>query len=260
MSVDCRVSEGVAHLTLQRPEKLNALTDGMWDQLAEHVERCREDEAVRAVLLTGAGRAFCAGADISGEGRSWPRSPGLGGTLELMDRYNAVIAQLYHLPKPVVAGVQGAVVGIAWTLALCCDWLLVTESTVFRPAFLNLAKVPEGGFQYLLTRLVGELKARDIVYRSTPVPGGEAVELGLATRLVADAELRDEAFELARQAAAGPPLSFALTKRLFRADPDSFDAFVARERQAIAIAAHTEDAVEAMAAFKEKRPPKFTGR
>ena len=260
MSVDCSISEGVATLLFNRPEKLNALTDVMWDQLAEHLERCHSDEGVRAVLLAGAGRAFSAGADVSGEGRSWERKPGPVGSLELMDAYDAVIRSLYRLGKPTIAAVQGPAIGIGWTLALCCDWLLVSEEARFRPAFLNLAKVPEGGFVYLVTRLVGELKARDLVYRSAFVSGAEAFELGLASRLVGKEELMDEARALAREAAAAPPLSFALTKQLFQTQAGSFESFLEQERGAIALAANTEDAVEGITAFREKRPARFTGR
>jgi 2-(1,2-epoxy-1,2-dihydrophenyl)acetyl-CoA isomerase len=259
VSVECSVAEGVATILLNRPEKLNALTVEMWDQLAGHLDRCERDEELRAVILAGAGRGFCAGADISGQGGK-PRKGGLAGALEAMRGYDAVIRRLYHLQKPLIAAVQGPAVGIAWTMALCCDWILVTESAKFRPAFLNLAKVPEGGMVFLMSRLVGQLKARDIVYRARFVSGAEAVDLGLATRLVSENELMEEAATLAREVAAGPPLAFALTKRLFNADSGSFDAFLDQELNAIAIAANTEDAAEGMAAFRDKRPPRFTGR
>jgi len=156
--------------------------------------------------------------------------------------------------------VRGPAVGIAWTMVLSCDWVLVTESAKFRPAFLNLAKVPEGGIIYLMSRLIGQLKARDIIYRARFVSGAEATELGLATRLVPEDALLDEALALARELAAGPPLILALTKRLFNADVAGFDAFVDQELNAIAIGANTEDAVEGRAAFIQKRPAQYTGR
>ena len=258
MSVEFTLSDGVATILLNRPDKLNAITDAMWDQLGEYFDRCAIDDAVRAVILTGAGRGFCAGADISGEGRK-PRKPGLVGALDAMDEYNGVIRRLYDLEKPVVAALRGPVVGIALTMALCCDWLLVSETVKFRPAFLNLAKVPEGGIMHLMVRMIGELRTRDIIYRARFVEAQEAVEIGLANRLVDDAALIVEANALAAELALAPPTAFALTKRLFRMPPTSFDEFVAAERNAIALAANLDDAREAMAAFREKRPPKYTG-
>ncbi|MBW8753723.1 MAG: enoyl-CoA hydratase/isomerase family protein [Sphingomonadales bacterium] len=258
MSVEFTLADGVATILLNRPEKLNAITDAMWDQLAVHFDRCAADEAVRAVILTGAGRGFCAGADISGDGRK-PRKGGLVGALDAMGDYNAVIGRLYHLDKPVIAAMRGPVVGIALTLALCCDWILVTETAKLRPVFLHLAKVPEGGIIHLMTRMIGELKTRDLIYRSRLLSGEEAVAIGLASRLVEDAGLMDEAGKLAAELAAGPPTAFALTKRLFRMPPTGFDQFVEAERTAIALAANLDDAREGMAAFREKRAAKYTG-
>jgi 2-(1,2-epoxy-1,2-dihydrophenyl)acetyl-CoA isomerase len=258
VAVDFTLTDGVATVLLNRPDKLNAITDAMWDQLAAHFDRCAADPAVRAVILTGAGRGFCAGADISGDGRK-PRKTGIAGALDAMGDYNAVIRRLYHLDKPVIAALRGPVVGIALTMALCCDWILVSETTKLRPAFLNLAKVPEGGIIHLMTRMIGELKTRDIIYRARFVTAGEAVEIGLANRLVADDALLEEVTALAAELAAGPPTAFALTKRLFRMPPTGFDQFVDAERNAIAIVANLDDAREGMAAFREKRSANYTG-
>lgn len=258
MSVDFSLSEGVATILLNRPDKLNAITDAMWSQLATHLDRCAGDPDVRAVILTGAGRGFCAGADISGEGKK-QRKGGLVGALDAMGDYNAVVGRLYHLEKPVIAALRGPVVGIAFTMALCCDWILVSETAKLRPVFLNLAKVPEAGIVHLMVRMIGELKTRDIIYRSRMLSAQEAVAIGLANRLVADEALIDEASALASELAAGPPTAFALTKRLFHMTHTSFDHFVDAEKTAIALAANLEDAREGMAAFREKRPAKFTG-
>jgi 2-(1,2-epoxy-1,2-dihydrophenyl)acetyl-CoA isomerase len=232
----------------------------MWPRLIEHLDRCQRDEAIRAVILTGAGRGFCAGADLGAAGNKESDAPSLRGSLKAMALYDEVVAKLYSLNKPVVAAVRGPAIGIAWTMALCCDWILVTDSTQFRPAFLNLAKVPEGGFQYLLARQIGQLKARDIVYRARFVSGSEAVSLGLANRLVSEDALLDEAMTLACEAAANAPMIFALTKRLFNADAASFEQFLEMELNAIAIGSNSDDAVEGIKAFKEKRTPRFVGR
>jgi 2-(1,2-epoxy-1,2-dihydrophenyl)acetyl-CoA isomerase len=248
----------VATILFNRPGKLNAFTDEMWDQLAAHLDRCVNDDQVRAVILTGAGRAFCAGADMSARERIWQRKPGAAGTIEIMRRYNDVIRQLYYLPKPAIAAVRGGAVGIAWTMAMCCDWVLAAESARFHPPFAKLAKVPEAGFGFLLTRIVGELKARDIVYRSTPIDAAEAAQLGLVSRLVSDATLMEDALALAREAAHSAPITFALTKRLFNGSGE-FERYLDQELNAIAIAANTDDAIEGTAAFREKRTPRYMG-
>lgn len=259
VSVDFSVSDGVATILLNRPDKLNAITYPMWAQLGEAFDRCQNDDAIRAVILTGAGRGFCAGADISGEGRKANAKAGLVGALEMMTEINGVIRRLHDLRKPTIAAVRGPAVGIAWTMALCCDWLLTTESAKFRPAFMNLAKVPEGGITFLMRRLIGDFKARDILYRAKIVSGAEAVQLGLATQLVAEEALNGEALTLARELAGGPPLAFALTKRLFNGGASTFDQYVDAELNAIVLAANVADATEGMAAFREKRPATYTG-
>jgi 2-(1,2-epoxy-1,2-dihydrophenyl)acetyl-CoA isomerase len=260
MSIELHLSGDVATILLNRPEKLNALTAEMWQQFIECLDRCKRDPAIRSIILTGSGRGFCAGADLSAAGSKDSPGPSLSRSLTLMEGYNEAIQKLYRLDKPVIAAVRGPAIGIAWTFVLCCDWVLVTDSTLFRPAFLNLAKVPEGGFQYLLARQIGQLKARDIVYRARFVSGSEAVELGLANRLVAEEALLDEANTLAREAANNAPIIFSLTKQLFNSDPTSFEQFLQMELNAIAIGSNSEDALEGMAAFKDKRAPRYVGR
>lgn len=259
MSIDLSVSDNVATILFNRPDKLNALTDTMWLQLNDHLERCEKDDAIRSVLIAGAGRGFCAGADISGEGKVIERKPGIAGTVQMSEIYFSIVRRLYHLPKPTIAAVQGAAVGVAWTMALTCDFLLAAESAKFRPGFLNLAKVPEGGFQFLVARAIGEFKARELTYRSRFLTGAEAAEMGLATRLVPDADLMDEARALATEAAGFAPTAFRFTKQLFNRNSGDYDAFLEAEINAICIAANLADAKEGMQAFVEKRPAKFTG-
>lgn len=259
MSADLSISGNVATILLNRPDKLNALTDTMWLQLAEHLDRCEEDDDIRAIVLAGAGRGFCAGADISGEGKVIARKQGIAGPLQMMEFYGSVVRKLYHMPKPVISAVQGAAVGIAWTMILCSDWILAAEGAKFRSAFMNLAKVPEGGFQFLVARQIGQLKARDLIYRTKPLSGAEAVELGLATKLVSDEALMEEAQALAVEAAGLAPVAFKLTKRLFNENSGDFDAFLRKELQSIVITASMDDAVEGMKAFREKRPAAYTG-
>ncbi|MDG2002440.1 MAG: enoyl-CoA hydratase-related protein [Novosphingobium sp.] len=259
MSIDISVSERVATILLNRPDKLNALTDTMWMQLRDHLDRCEQDDEIRSVIITGAGRGFCAGADISGEGKVIERKPGIAGITQMTDFYFSIVRRIYHMPKPTVAAVKGAAVGISWTMALCCDFVLAGESAKFRPGFMNLGKVPEGGFQFLLSRLVGEFKARELTYRSQFVTGPAAAEMGLVTRCVADDELIDEANTLAAEAAGFAPAAFKYAKRLFNSNSGDYDAFLAEEAKAIAITATMSDAKEGMMAFVEKRAANFTG-
>jgi 2-(1,2-epoxy-1,2-dihydrophenyl)acetyl-CoA isomerase len=156
--------------------------------------------------------------------------------------------------------VQGAAVGIAWTMALACDFLLAAESARFRPGFLNLAKVPEGGFQFLVARAIGEFRARELTYRSRFLTGAEATGMGLATRLVEDDALMEEAHALAAEAAGFAPTAFRFTKQLFNRNSGDYDAFLEAEINAICVAANMEDAKEGMKAFVEKRPAKYTGQ
>jgi 2-(1,2-epoxy-1,2-dihydrophenyl)acetyl-CoA isomerase len=259
VTVELSICQGVASIRFNRPEKLNSLTDRMWLQLRDHLALCRDDNAVRAVVLSGEGRGFSAGADIGGGERVIERKPGIAGIAQMMEFYGSIVRELYHLPKPTIAAVHGPAVGIAWTLALCCDWLLAAEDASFRPAFMGLAKVPEGGFQFLAARQIGDFKARDLIYRSTPLSGIEAARLGLAIRAVSSDALPGEAQALAAQAAALAPLSFKLTKQLFNARSGDFDGFLENELRAITIAASTSDAREGMAAFVEKRSASYSG-
>lgn len=259
MSIDLTVSDNVATILLNRPDKLNALTDTMWLQLRDHLERCESDDAIRAVLIAGAGRGFCAGADISGKSKVIERQPGIAGTVQMCEFYFSIVRRIYHMPKPTIAAVQGAAVGISWTMALACDFLLAAESAKFRPGFLNLAKVPEAGFQFLVARQIGEFRARELTYRSRFLTGAEAAQMGLATRLVADSDLSDEARALASEAAGFAPSAFKFTKQLFNRNSGDYDAFLEAEMNAISVAANMSDAKEGMKAFVEKRPAKFTG-
>jgi 2-(1,2-epoxy-1,2-dihydrophenyl)acetyl-CoA isomerase len=249
----------IATITLNRPDKLNAWTRTMEEEVRQTLREAAEDDEVRVIVITGAGRGFCAGADISGEGKVIERKPGIAGIQQMMEFYGAIVRRIYHMPKPTIAAIHGPAVGIAWTIALCCDWLLTVPGAKFRPAFMNLAKVPEAGFQFLVARQIGAFKARDLVFRSKFTTGTEAYELGLASRLIDEDILMEEAASLAQEAAALAPAAFKSAKQLFNETSGDYDAFVARELAAITIAASMGDAKEGMAAFVEKRPANFTG-
>lgn len=259
MDVELTLNGGVATLCLNRPEKLNALTPEMLRLVLEHLDHIEQDSEIRAVIFTGAGRAFCAGADIKGNGAAPPQMS-VSHARASMAVYQEVALRLYNLDKPMVAAVRGVAVGIAWSFALCADLLVVSDTAQFIPAFLARATLPEGGMVHLLARHCGEFRAKEVMYLNRRLSGREALEMGLASHLVEDGELDAVAAKLAAELATGPTFSLGLTKQLFRLNSGGMEAFLAQELNAVALAVNSEDAVEGRLAAREKRPPAFRGR
>ena len=259
MDVELTLNGAVATLRLNRPEKLNALTPQMLDQMLEQLDRIERDPEIRAVILTGAGRAFCAGADIKGSGAA-PPPMSVTHARASMAVYQNIALRLYRLNKPMVAAVRGVAVGIAWSFALCADQLIVSDAAQFIPAFLMRATLPEGGMVHLLARHCGEFRAKEIMYLNRKLTGKEALDMGLASHLVEDENLDGAAQKLAGELAAGPTFSIGLTKELFRLNTGSMEEFLAQELNAVALAVNSEDAQEGRQAAREKRPPVFKGR
>ena len=258
MDVELSVKDAVATLCLNRPEKLNALTPDMLSMLIEHLDRIERDPEIRAVILTGAGRAFCAGADIKGSGAA-PPPMSVSHARQSMAVYQQVALKLYNLNKPVVAAVRGVAVGIAWSFALCADQLLVSDTAQFIPAFLMRATLPEGGMVHLLARHCGEFRAKEIMYLNRKLTGQEAFQAGLASRVVGDASLMNAAEALAAELAAMPTFSIGLTKELFRLNAGSMEEFLVHELNSVALAVNSDDAAEGRLAAREKRSPSFKG-
>jgi 2-(1,2-epoxy-1,2-dihydrophenyl)acetyl-CoA isomerase len=258
-------SDNVCRITLDRPEAKNALTIEMRDDIVAAVRSVRSDPAVRALLITGSGDAFCAGMDLSA---STVARAG-GGDFDTRSTSEALrvgvqsfIRELWELDKPTVAAVNGVAVGPGAHLALACDFVLVHETTRFMWSFARWGLVVDAGGAYLLPRLVGLPRAKAMVMLGEGCTGAEAVDLGLAYRCVPDAPtLADEAAALASRLATGPTRSLGLSKRLLNA---SFETDLPRsldlEGTAQSLATTSSDLVEGMAAFKERRDPRFTGR
>ncbi|MGK3940759.1 enoyl-CoA hydratase-related protein [Streptomyces caeruleatus] len=248
----------VAHLTLNRPEVLNALTPGGRDRVIELVESASADPDVRAVVLTGAGRGFCAGADLRGA----PAATAPGDVTRTI-RLGAqrLIAAVLDCEKPVVAAVNGTAAGIGAHLALACDLVLAAESARFIEVFVRRGLVPDGGGAYLLTRLLGPRRAKELMFFGDALGAADAERLGLVNRVVPDAELDKSAREWATRLAAGPTRTLALTKQLVNAslDTDRATAFAA-EAAAQELNMATADAQEGVASFVERRSPEFRGR
>ena len=257
-------ADHVGTITLDRPEAKNALTIEMRDAIVDAVRSARADDDVRALLITGAGDAFCAGMDLSASTVAKAAEPGYStrSTAEaLRIGVQAFIRELWELDKPTVAAVNGAAVGPGAHLALACDFVIVHESTRFLWSFARWGLVVDAGGAYLLPRLVGLPRAKAMVMLGEGATGPEAVDLGLAYRCVPAAELATFTTDLAARLAAGPTRSLGLSKQLLNA---SFETDLAHslelEGQYQSLAATSTDLMEGMAAFKERRDPNFTGR
>ncbi|HYF25621.1 MAG TPA: enoyl-CoA hydratase-related protein [Baekduia sp.] len=251
---------GVAHLELHRPEALNAWTPDMGRELLDAVREAAADDGVRAVLLTGAGRAFCAGADVK-----VPRELLSDGTPDLHTRleqiYNPVILELRRMPKPVVAGVQGAAAGLGFALTLACDLVVAAESASFMLAFVRLGLVPDGGCIPHLVARVGAVRTAQLAMLGDKLPARDAHAWGLVNQVVADDRLQEAALALATRLAEGPTVALSSMKELLHAAAGAgLEDLLALEARLQQRQAPTADYAEGVAAFKEKRPPRFTGR
>jgi 2-(1,2-epoxy-1,2-dihydrophenyl)acetyl-CoA isomerase len=246
----------LAILTLDRPDRLNAMADPMWEALYEHLGKIAADDAIRAVILTGAGRAFCSGGDVTG----MAKSDVVSGRSRSQRRHRAVLA-LYNLDKPVIAAVRGAVYGIGNALALACDLVIASETTKFSMAFKKVGIVPDGGAIFFLTQLLGIARAKDLVYTARVVPAAEALQLGLVARVVPDDKLDADARALGKDLSESATYALALAKKMFHSMyVPSLEQLLEMETLASGLARLTHDHQEGVAAFKEKRPPKFQGR
>jgi 2-(1,2-epoxy-1,2-dihydrophenyl)acetyl-CoA isomerase len=254
--VEIDAATGVAILTLNRPDALNALTVAMKRELVAAFRRVERDATVRAVILTGAGRAFCAGQDL--RERLQPDAAPLG--VEVRERYNPIIHAMRGLPKPIVGAINGVAAGAGASLALACDLRIASEAASFALAFGRVGLVPDSGATWFLPRLVGSARAAEIALLGDPVSAADALRIGLVGHVAPADQLAAEAMAMASRLAAGAPRALALTKRALNAAWDrDLDAALEAEAYLQDIAGRTKDHAEGLAAFMEKRPPHFTG-
>lgn len=250
----------IATVTFSNPGKKNALPSSAWPDVEAAFREVGADQHVRCLVVTGAGDDFCSGADVSGPAESGegvrPRHQ-----LEAMRAISAAIEALHSVPQPVVARVAGVCVGVGMNIALGCDLVVASDDARFSEIFARRGLSIDGGGSWLLPRLVGLQKAKELSLLADIIPAAEAERLGLVTRLVARADLDASVADIAARLAAGPPLALSMTKRLLNQSaqitlPQALEA----EAQAQTVNFGTRDTAEAMLAFIERREPRFEGR
>ena len=256
-------SEGIATITLNRPEKLNALNNKMAEELPQAFDEVATDDSINVVVITGAGRAFCAGADVQER---------FLGTIEKMKRGEINLAleptfpdialpALRRIEKPVIASVNGPATGFGSTLTLACDIRIASENARFVAAWIRRALMPDLGASYMLPRTVGLSKACELIFTGDAIDAKEAERIGLVSNVVPHEQLMSTTMELARRLAKGPPIAIQLAKRaIYEAQHMDMEATVEFERLGFAMTMRSEDASEGTRAFLEKREAIFKGR
>ena len=258
--------DGVATLTLNRPQALNALTTAIFLDMERMLLEIEADDAVRVVVVTGAGRSFSAGADLKPVSKEEPRhseSPSFPGDAggDILDRANRCLLRLRGLPKPVLGSIHGDAVGIGCSLALATDLRIASETARFGVVFSRIGLGPDGGASGLLRELVGAAKALELLFTGDPVDAAEALRLGLVNRVVAADALADATRELAERLARGPTLAYGAAKAAVHASAGlSFASLLDLEARNQRALGRSADAKEGIRAFLERRRPDFSGR
>lgn len=254
------IDEGVATIRLNRPDKLNAFTDAMLEDWVAKLEQCRLDPDVRVIVVTGVGRAFTTGGDVGGFDAS-AQQTAAGIRSRLTEGIQRLARALTEIDKPVIAALNGFATGGGLDLALACDIRFAAETARFAETYARMGLVPGGGGAWLLPRLVGTAKALEMFWGCDWVEAAEAERIGLVNKVYPDAELMDRTYAFARRLAAGAPLSVQTIKRLVRAGSEqTFPAALDYVASSMPLVRTSEDHQEALAAFRDKRPPTFKGR
>ena len=253
------IASGVATITLNRPDKLNSFTGEMHADLKQAMQIIQAERSVRVLMITGAGRGFCAGQDLSERMMGDSETADVGSSLE--KHYNPLLKQLRALPYPVICAVNGVAAGAGCNLVLACDIVIAARSASFIQIFSRIGLIPDAGGTYTLPRLVGTARAMAAAMLAEKVSAEQAEQWGMIWKCVDDVQLMNEAKALARQLAGQATRALGLTKRaIYASANNSFEQQLDLERDLQREAAKSEDFREGVAAFKEKRPAKFTGR
>jgi 2-(1,2-epoxy-1,2-dihydrophenyl)acetyl-CoA isomerase len=260
-SVLYRRHDGIATITLNRPESLNAMNEPMMAEIERILIELEADAAVRAVILTGSGRAFSSGGDQkrrAGEGQQPFFDGDLGGAL--IERLNRCILRMQRLEKPIVGSINGVAAGAGMNIALATDLRIAADTARFGEVFTRVGLVPDGGGTYFLPRLVGTARAMELILLADVIDAQEALRIGLVNRVVPAEQLENETLKLAERLAQGPTVAYGLAKTgLYQGLGMSLEDVLNMEARNQAIAVRTPDRAEGVAAFLEKRPPRFTG-
>lgn len=259
----CRVEDHVATVSFNRPERRNALGDIVTPALRAILLVLEADADVRVIVLTGVGKAFCAGGDVKGmgQGRADPGQSIDDRIRELQHRQQTLTLRLFEMPKPTIAALPGAAAGAGMSIALACDMRIGAESAFFAPGFGAIGLSGDYGGSWQLTQLVGPAKAKEIYFSGRRVQSAEALALGMLNEVVADDDLQTRTMAFARQIANGPPLAIRYMKQnINRATQADFRTCLDWEADRLVRVAQTEDHREAVRAFIDKRPPVFRGK
>lgn len=254
------IDQGVMTITLNRPDRLNSFNDAMHQQLSDCLKQAERDETIRCLLITGAGRGFCAGQDLNDRNvdPSGP-APDLGMSVECF--YNPLVRRLAALPKPVICAVNGVAAGAGATLALGCDIVLAARSAKFVMAFSKLGLVPDCGGSWVIPRVTTRARAMGLMLLGDSLSAEQAAQWGMIWQLVDDTELKDTSLALARHLASQPTYGLGLIKKALQlAETNSLDDQLDVERDFQRLAGRSDDYREGVSAFLGKRPPQFSGK
>ena len=250
------IKNQVATLTLNRPEKYHSFVREMALDLQEKLEVCKNDNNIRAIVITGSGKAFCAGQDL-GEATD-PNGPALQKIVN--EHYNPIIRQIRNIEKPIIAAVNGVAAGAGASIALCCDIVIAKEGAVFVQAFSKIGLVPDSGATFFLPRLIGFQKATALMMNADPITATEAEKLGMIYKVVEESKFEDEIKSFSEKLAKMPTKGIGLTKKLLNQSiNNSLEKQLNEEEIAQTIAGKTNDYKEGVSAFLEKRKPNFKG-
>jgi 2-(1,2-epoxy-1,2-dihydrophenyl)acetyl-CoA isomerase len=255
MSVEVSIEGGVAVVTINRPERKNAITMVMRKQFQDVFQELQDNDEIRAIVLTGAGKDFSAGADVGEIGTG-----GVRGNLGNARTRTRMVRAVAHTHKPIIAAIEGVCIGMSFAMALACDFIICAENARFQFAFRHIGLVMDAGAGWLLERHVGVMRAKEIAYSGRFVSGQQASEYGFALDAVPDGTALDRAMEMARDLATAPTLALSEIKRQFDTAPgQTFDEALDYELTVQALMTWTEDFREGSTAFKEKRKPVYRG-
>jgi|SRR5688572_14511556 2-(1,2-epoxy-1,2-dihydrophenyl)acetyl-CoA isomerase len=258
-AIEFTVDAQVAWITLNRPDARNAINDQMREELFAALTEARTNPDIRAVVLTGAGKGFCTGADLGGRGGG-PVGPGAAREM-MKTRSQRLIRMLWELEKPVLAAVNGVAAGVGAHLAFACDLVIAAAEARFIEVFVRRGLALDGAGAYLLPRLIGLAKAKELVFFGDDLPADEALRIGLVNKVVPAAELRDAARAWSTRLAQGPTFALGMSKRLLNRSLEvDLETALEDEAFAVSLVTQSEDTKEGLRAFMERRQPVFTGR